>query len=177
MIGRVTKLLAIALVLLVFGACNSTPAEPVSTVAASPTTASAYTPVVSLNEIMVYVVDTHSNELWDAAMAPPSTDEGWKQLQRAAVAIATAGSLTKLSGSGPKDQQWTQQADWSTHSQALSDAGLAAVHAVRDRNVQAIAQAGDQVVLTCINCHREYRLDVPTIWTERQLPPEETTRP
>ena len=31
---------------------------------------------------------------------------------------------------------------------------------------------GDLVV-SCINCHREYKLEVPKIWTERQLPPEE----
>lgn len=54
--------------------------------------AAGYTPVVSLNEIMVYVVDTHSNEIWDAAMTPPASDDGWKALQRAAIAIAAAGA-------------------------------------------------------------------------------------
>jgi hypothetical protein len=126
---------------------------------------------------MVYVVDTHSNELWDAAMAPPTNDDGWKELQRAAIAIAASGGLTAVSGNGPKDQQWTQQADWVKHSQAMADAGLAAVTAVRSRNATAIAKAGDQLVVTCIDCHREYKLDVPKIWTERQFPPEEAKRP
>ena len=93
------------------------------------------------------------------------------ELQRAAVVLAASGNLTKLAGNGPKDQQWTDQAEWAKYSQAVADAGLATVQAVRARNTKALAAAVDQLVLTCINCHREYRLDVPAIWTERQFPP------
>jgi hypothetical protein len=59
----------------------------------------------------------------------------------------------------------------------MSNAGLAAVTAVRSRNAAELAKAGDQLVVTCIDCHREYKLDVPKIWTERQFPPEEAKRP
>ena len=131
-----------------------------------------YTPVVSLNEIMVYVVDPHSNEIWDAALKPPTTEDGWKQLQHAAVVIASSGNLTRLSGNGPEDQDWVMQTDWSRYSQAVADSGLAALEAVRTRNVGALSKTGDQLTLACINCHREYKLDVPKIWTERQFPPE-----
>jgi hypothetical protein len=158
---------------LTLGACTSQPTEAPAPAAEAPAPAPAFAPVVSLNEIMVYVVDTHANEIWDAAMVPPANDAAWKSLNRAAVALAAAGSLTKVSGNGPKDQMWTEQADWITHSQALSDAGLAAMKAVEDKDPAALSKAGDQLVVSCINCHREYKLDVPTIWTERQLPPEE----
>lgn len=169
----------VAVAALAIGACNSKPAEAPAEKAAAPAAAPApapeavYTPVVSLNEIMVYIVDPHSNELWDATMVAPKNDKQWAELQRAAVALAAAGNLTKLSGNGEKDQQWTQQADWVKYSQAVSDAGAAALVAVRAKDVKALSTAGDQLVVSCINCHREYKLDVPKIWTERQLPPEE----
>ncbi len=170
-----------AVAALAFGACTAKPDEAVTSVtteAVAPTPASAgYTPVVSLNELMVYVVDPRSNELWDAMLTPPSTDEGWRALQRSAVTVAAAGSLTKESGNGPDDQRWTQQADWAKYSQGVSDAGLAALTAVRAKDRSALAKAGDQLVLSCINCHREYKLDIPKIWTERQFPPEEQKRP
>ena len=176
MTGRMMSGLTVAM--LAAGACSTKPAEtPAAAVAPASPVAAGYIPVVSLNEIMVYIVDTHSNELWDAAMAPPTTDDGWKELQRAAVAIAASGSLTGVSGNGPKDQRWTEQADWAKYSQAMSNAGLAAVTAVRSRSAADIARAGDQLVVTCIDCHREYKLDVPKIWTERQFPPEEAKRP
>lgn len=141
------------------GGCNSTATD-------------GYRPVVSLNEIMVYVVDPHSNEIWDAALKPPTTEDGWKQLQHAAVVVASSGNLTRLSGNGPKDQDWVTQRDWSQYSQAVADSGLAALEAVRTRNASELSKAGDQLTLACINCHREYKLDVPKIWTERQFPPE-----
>jgi hypothetical protein len=153
------------------GACTSKPADT----SASATAGGGYVPVVSLNEIMVYVVDPHSNELWDAALRPPTTEEGWRELQHAAVVLAASGNLTSLGGNTTKDQQWVTKPDWAKHSQTVADAGLAAVAAVRARDTAAISKAGDQLVLTCINCHREYKLDVPKIWTERQFPPEEAT--
>ena len=113
MIGRMLS--GLTVVMLAAGACSTKPAEAPASAAAAAPAAAGYAPVVSLNEIMVYVVDTHSNELWDAAMTPPASDDGWKELQRAAIAIAAAGSLTRVSGNGPKDQQWTQQADWAKH--------------------------------------------------------------
>jgi cytochrome c556 len=157
------------------GACTTGPAPaPAPSPAPVPAASvSAYTPVVSLNEMMVYVVDWHAEELWDATMVPPKNDAEWAALRRAAVALAASGSLTKLSGSGPKDQQWTQQADWIAHSQSMADAGLAMLRAVEAKDTMALNKAGDALVITCITCHREYKLDVPKIWTERQLPPEE----
>ncbi len=171
---------------LAFAACAlsactySTPAEAPATVLAAPAPApalavSGYTPVVSLNEIMVYVVDPHSNELWDAATKPPTSEDeaAWKALERGAVAIAAAGSLTKLSGNAPTDQNWTQQPDWAKYSQEVSNAGLLALKAVQAKDVSALSKAGDQLVLSCLNCHRQYKLAMPAIWTERPFPPEE----
>lgn len=157
----------------VAAACTSTP-EGTSAEIVAPVKADAlYTPVVSLNEIMVYVVDPHANELWDAAMSPPTTDAGWQQLNHAAVALAASGNLTKLGGNGPTDPRWTREEHWQSYSQGVAEAGLAAVKAVNAQDATALTKAGDELVLTCITCHREYKLDVPKIWTERQFPPEE----
>lgn len=163
--------LIVASAVVAAGACTAQPAP--APAPASETPPAAYAPVVTLNEIMVYVVDPHANELWDAAVKPPTTDAEWKDLNHAAVVLATAGNLTKAGGNGPKDQQWTQQPDWVKHSQTVADAGLAAIKAVNSRDSVALNKAGDELVLSCITCHREYKLDVPKIWTERQLPPEE----
>ena len=123
----------------------------------------AYKPVVTLNEIMVNIVDPHSHEIWDATANPakaPKTDEDWRNVRHAAVTLAAGGSLTSMSGNGPKDQAWRSQKDWGQLSQAVSDAGLAATQAVRNRNVAALSKAGDQLLQACLNCHKEYKLVV-----------------
>ena len=133
---------------------------------------SPYQPVVSLNQIMVSIVDPHSHEIWDATGDPgkaPATDEDWRNMRHAAITLAAGGNLTMMSGNGPKDQVWRQQKDWNQLSQALSDAGLAAAAAVQDRNLNKLSRAGDQLVNACLNCHREYKLEIPQIWADREL--------
>jgi hypothetical protein len=95
-------------------------------------------------------------------------------LNRAAVMLAAAGSLTTLGGNGPKDREWVADANWTTHSQKLANAGVDMLNAVRIRSQEQVSRAGDRLVLSCIDCHRQYRLEVPRIWTERPFPPEET---
>jgi hypothetical protein len=134
--------------------------------------AAAYQPVVSLNEIMVNIVDPHSHEIWDAVGDPgktPKTDEDWRNLRHAAITLAAGGNLTMMSGNGPKDQVWRQQKDWVRLSQAVSEAGLAAAQAVQNRSVVAVSTAGDQLLQACLNCHREYKLDVPRIWADKEI--------
>lgn len=149
---------------LIVSACSSGPAQQA---------APAYQPVVSLNEIMVNIVDPHSHELWDAtgepAKAPPQTDEDWRNLRHAAITLAAGGNLTTMSGNGPKDQVWREQKDWSKLSQALSDAGLAASTAVLNKNVAALSAAGDQLLQACLNCHNEYKLLIPPITADPEI--------
>src|SRR6476620_7533665 len=139
-------------------ACSSPPAEQTAQ------QADAYKPVVSLNQIMVNIVDPHSHEIWDATENPakaPKTDEEWRDVRHAAVTLAAGGSLTSMSGNGPKDQVWRSQKDWGRLSQAVSDAGLAATEAVQNRSVAALSKAGDQLLQACLNCHKEYKLVIP----------------
>lgn len=147
----------------------STPPPPASEPAAAPAAQQpSYAPVLSLNQMMISVVDSHSHEIWDAAEKAPKTDEDWATLEHAAATLAASGSLTRMSGNGPDDQRWPKEADWSKFSQTLSDAGLAAFRAVNARNVEALNKAGDQLVLSCIACHKEFRLNVPRIWSDHE---------
>ena len=131
-----------------------------------------YKPVVSLNEIMVNIVDPHSHEIWDAAGSPakePKTDEDWRNVRHAAIMLAASGNLTLLSGNGPKDQVWRDQKDWATLSQAVADAGLAASAAVQNRSVPALSKAGDQLLQACLNCHKAYKLENPAITADSEI--------
>jgi hypothetical protein len=150
--------------------CSTQPApQPASEPAAVPVAQQpSYAPVLSLNQMMVTVVDSHSHEIWDAAEKPPTTDEAWAALEHAAGTLAAAGSLTRMSGSGPDDQRWLKEPDWNRHSQTLSDAGLSVFRAVNAKDAVALSKAGNELVLSCIACHKEYRLNVPRIWSDHE---------
>ena len=145
-------------------ACSTPPAEQAAQQAAD-----AYKPVISLNQIMVNIVDPHSHEIWDASAKAPKTDEEWRNVRHAAVTLAAGGSLTSMSGNGPKDQVWRSQKDWGRLSQAVSDAGLAATEAVQNRNVAALSKAGDQLLQACLTCHKEYKLVIPELSADPEI--------
>jgi cytochrome c556 len=147
------------------------PAEPQPEPAPA---APAFQPVVSLNEVMVNVVNHNGHFIWDADIPgeEPTTDEDWINIEAAAVTLAAAGSITMHGGNGDGDTLWLDEPDWQRHSQALAGAGLAAIRAARNRDRMALTDAGNALVNSCINCHREYRLDVPEIWA-REIVPEQ----
>jgi hypothetical protein len=128
----------------------------------------SYAPVLSLNQMMVTVVDSHSHEIWDAAEKPPTSDQAWAELEHAAGTLASAGSLTRMGGNGPDDQRWPMEPDWNKYSQKLSDAGLSVFRAVNAKDPAALSKAGDALVLSCIECHKEYKLNVPRIWSDHE---------
>jgi len=150
--------------------CSTQPApQPASEASVAPVAQQpSYAPVLSLNQMMVTVVDSHSHEIWDAAEKPPKTDEAWASLEHAAGTLAAAGSLTRMSGSGPDDQRWPMEPDWNKYSQMLSDAGLSVFRAVNAKDAVALNKAGDELVLSCIACHKEYKLNVPRIWSDHE---------
>ena len=122
----------------------------------------AVPPRVSLNEVMVGLVDHSAHALWDVGTAVPQNDTEWQELEHHAIQLAAAAAVIPLGGTGELDAEWVQQPDWQQHSQQLMDVALAALNEVRNRNVEGILMAGDQLVTTCESCHDEFKPDAPT---------------
>jgi hypothetical protein len=122
------------------------------------------TPKLSVNAMMVGLVDHASHVIWNAAdpKKPPKSDADWHELEYHSMQLAAAGTVIKLGGTGKADPGWAQQTSWGKYADGLSDAGLAALDAARLKNREGIAKAGDQLVETCENCHKEFKPDAPT---------------
>jgi hypothetical protein len=114
------------------------------------------------------VVNNAAHGIWDVDIPgqEPETDDDWAAIRSAAATLTAAGSITILGGAGPDDTLWIDRPDWQRMSQEMTDAGRQALAAAERRNIDALRTAGNELVLTCINCHRSYRLDVPDIWAE-----------
>ena len=111
---------------------------------------------------MVMFVDQAADPIWNAALKPPRTDKGWEQIEYHAIQLATTGTLLQVGGTGPMDMKWTNSPGWVPFTQQMSQVALAAAEAARNRNVQALQDAGDQLVLNCEACHRQFKPDLPT---------------
>lgn len=117
---------------------------------------------VSLNSVMVALVNQAADPLWVAAWRNPRTDEEWRELERRSVQLELAGSLLSVPGTGPLDETWANNEGWKRWADQLRIAGATAVGAVKARDLDRISSVGDQIVKVCEGCHIEFKLASPT---------------
>lgn len=117
---------------------------------------------VSLNAVMVDLIDPASHPIWDAAATAPADDNAWTDLEHYANQLALSGYLITIAGTGAADAMWVQQPEWKLYADQLRDAGMVAILAAQNKDLQGIMEVGDVIVRTCEGCHTQFKLDVPT---------------
>ena len=159
-------LLAVPVAVLLSG-CAVPPPPPA---ASTPT----YKPVVSLNQVMVGVVDHSAHMLWNVALDEyaPVTDADWHELEHAAIALAAVGNTILAGGSSPSDSAWPQNPDWTALTQKQTNAALDALLAIDRKDLSALIAAGDKITDSCESCHFEYKEKIPSIVATPKEQPE-----
>ncbi len=117
---------------------------------------------VSLNTVMVAMVNQAADPIWVAAWHNPESDKDWRELERRAVQLELGGTLLTVPGTGPLDDTWTSNPDWQKWSGKLRDAGANALAAIKARDIEKISAAGDEIVEICEGCHMDFKLALPT---------------
>ena len=141
---------------------QQTAAPPPATVEpAAPTTATLN---VSINEVMVALIDHAGHNLWDVEQEgrDPKNDAEWQVVQEHAVQIAAAGPAITVGGAGSRDAEWVKTPSWHLYAQRMSDAGVAALTAAKSKDLKALVTANGQLVDTCEQCHKEFKSDLPS---------------
>ena len=159
------QLCGLGMALLFVSACGSPAAKestaPPAEAQTVPTTAK---PEVSINAVMVALVDHAGHQLWNVEVEgkAPKTDADWENVEEHAVQLAAAGPAITVGGTGPTDAVWVKSASWDIYAQKMSDAGVAAMNAAKSKNFNALVTANGQLVESCVGCHKEFKPDLPT---------------
>lgn len=119
-------------------------------------------PEVSINAVMVALVDHAGHELWEAEVKAPATDAAWQNIEEHAVQIAAAGPAITVGGTGPSDAVWVKSPSWQAHAQRMSDAGVSAMKAAQNKDLAALVTANGRLLDSCLACHKEFKPDLPT---------------
>jgi hypothetical protein len=129
--------------------------------AAADTAAASVAPVASVKQIMKGIVAPAATAVFNAVSTTvtrngteekaPQTDEEWEALGNSAAALIESGNLL-LMGSRAVDK-----GDWVAQSQALIEAGKAALKATQAKSAEQVLASGDGVNMSCDNCHRKYQ--------------------
>ena len=128
---------------------------------------------VSLNEVMVALVNHSADPIWVAAWKNPQSEEDWRELERLAYQIEIAGLLLTMPGTGPMDREWVTKPGWQRLSIRLSQVGKDAVAAARTKDLEAISKVGDELVEVCEACHIAFKPAQPTGGKYGELSPTE----
>ena len=146
-------------------ACNNpAPTPPAASTAAVQTVSTAAVPEVSINAVMVALVDHAAHNLWDVEREgrAPKSDADWANVVEHAIQIAAAGPAITVGGTGPSDAVWVKAPAWRSHAQRMSDAGVAALKAANSKNLDSLVIANGQLVEACEACHKEFKPSIPT---------------
>ncbi len=134
--------------------------------------APAFAPRLSINTLMVTMIDNAGHVLWDVEKKgfEPKNEADWLEIEDHATQLAAASSLIQMGGTGPADPGWVRQVGWSTNAQAMGDAALAALAAAKGRDLPALVKANGDLVTSCEGCHKAFKPDLPTEGALHQRP-------
>lgn len=160
---QLIKTLAAALALVTIAACTDNGA---------PSSSGNQGPVlpVSLNDVMVAMVNKATDPVWTSIWNNPQNDRDWRELEHLAFQVQIGGGLMQVAGTGPMDAEWVADPEWQRLAAQLEQDGIRAVNAVRSRNVELMQRAGGQLIETCESCHRRFADDLPMLDQMTQPP-------
>ena len=150
---------------MLFMACNNAaPAPPAESTAPVQAASTAVVPEVSINAVMVALVDHAAHNLWEVEREgkAPKSDADWANVVEHAVQLAAAGPAITVGGTGVSDAAWVKAPSWRAHAQRMSDAGVAALKAANGKNLEGLVAANGQLVESCEACHKEFKPSLPT---------------
>jgi hypothetical protein len=152
---------AVAVFALALSACapkSEEAATPAASEAAAPATVRPpITLPVSINAVMVALVDHASEPLWLDAYEAPTTEARWMEAEYNGYQMAISGKLIQLAGTGPNDASWVADPEWIKMSDEMTAAGMDALNAAKARNVAMLNTAGDRLVASCESCHKKFK--------------------
>lgn len=120
----------------------------------APAQQTTVTPVASVMQLMEAMVIPSSDALFNVGRQAPQNDDEWAAIRNHAIILAESGNLLMIGGRAKDEEAWMKM------SQALVDAGAVALKAAEAKNVDAVLEAGNQIIDTCETCHASY-LDRP----------------
>jgi hypothetical protein len=118
---------------------------------------------ISINELMVDMVDDVAHSIWDGGnKATPLTSGEWLVVSEHSTQLRALATLISLGGTGEADPGWVVSPAWQDWSSKLRDAGVAVKAAAAAKDQAALRIAGDNLVTVCEGCHKVFKPDLPT---------------
>lgn len=118
---------------------------------------------VSVNSLMVTMIDHSAHYVWDyAALEEVMLEDEWLAVEYYSIQLAAAGPLINLGGTGEFDNDWIRSPQWLSYAMDMSNAAMKSLNAARLQDRSLLQTAGDELLESCLGCHRSFKPEVPT---------------
>ncbi|WP_157994470.1 hypothetical protein [Peristeroidobacter agariperforans] len=117
---------------------------------AAPASSHSFKVVGPSRQIMLAITIPASETVFNAAAEPPTTDEQWVSVERAALTLAESGNLLLIPGRA------VDQGEWLRFSQMLIDTAGQAYEAAQAKDIDGVSEAGNTIYEACEGCHKKY---------------------
>ena len=108
----------------------------------------------SVNDMMISKITPATNTLW--GIEDPQTDDEWQIFIDAANVVIDAANAIKQGGAGPNDDEWAQDPEWQAFADVIISAGIEAREAARNKDLDAMFNAGEVLYPPCEECHIQF---------------------
>jgi hypothetical protein len=113
-------------------------------------------PLLTVKEIMNVIITPSTAAIWGAYEL--KTDEGWLEIQNAALTVLAAGNLLAQGGAGESEEEKAQEIDWQTFNNQMISAAKEVLVAVTEQDEDSLFNASnDSLYPPCESCHQKYQ--------------------
>ena len=146
--GSASRLIVLAAALQ--SGCGDLPAPP----------ASAVRPVLSLKQLMEWVIDPAADAVWDSVKTiiteqgtkeiAPQTQEQWDAVRNGAALLVESSNLLMM------QTRARDQGEWSAAARRLAETADKALKAAGSKDAAGVFAAGGEIYDACAACHHRY---------------------
>ena len=122
--------------------------------------ASALRPVLSLKQLMEWVIDPAADAVWDPVKTiiteqgtkeiAPQTQEEWDAVRNGAAMLIESANLLMMDGRA------RDQGEWLAAARRLAATAETALKAAAAKDAAGVFAAGGEIYNACSGCHRRY---------------------
>ncbi len=123
---------------------------------------------VSINAVMVALVDFAADGVWrPAALETGLTTDQWLLAEQDAINLIASATLITTPGTGDNDAAWVKDPDWRRWATEMQVVALEAKAAVDAKDQERLRLVGDRLVELCQACHQKFKPGLPTMGVTR----------
>ena len=116
---------------------------------------------ISINAMMIAMMDWSAHEIWETSYMETMSGRSWQATKRHATELLAAATLTSLGGTGRSDDRWARNPVWQEWTLLMIAETKETLRAIEAQDQYRLVASGERLVETCDGCHQDFSPEEP----------------